>query len=616
MKFSFRGLGSKKKEDKRTKHAFRSSPERRSPSYQTSGVYTDFTCLLPAPLLGRIFSYVCPHAEDETYESCEHSASDGGCMLCDLRDLAQCARVSRRWRKLALNIFIRIDPVHYCEREDVLAEKRKRRRFDRNAEPDDTAQARLSLLCRTIRVDNPGLGHVVRFIKLPYITRETSKVDLARLVAGCPQLRYVDLPEGFFTGDQSCASLKQEVQARCPEMRKMNFLSGSEASLEMLAGGTIWRRLEVLELNKLEMDPMILRAVLGMLSELRALKITNMNVDDTFFQSDRQVPPFPAFTELLLEETPRITSAGMLSYLASPSVRANLLTLSLTTTGVHPGDLRHILSAAPELTSLSVVDCVSSPFPTSSSQNLGNSPDQTPVPLLTSESLQVLHYEIISTGSPRYNDPKSSYYAYLSSSLLANSLPNLRALYVRDVDFASSLVAFAPPRPAFAGEIGHTPFNSKNPFSQHDTGPFAASGGHRGGGGLCRELEVYTKGTDSLEWDFSYVKAASGGRGRHGKENSLSSLNIRPISSYGLASGGGRDADWSPGQLSATWNGTFSGKDVRKSIVVSNGMGGFLSVPDPEGRPASSGSGSGRGEWPSSTPWRDEKTGSRYDMWR
>jgi hypothetical protein len=56
---------------------------------------------LPAPILQRIFAFVCPHAQDESYESCEQSTIEDRCMLCDLRDLSHCARVTRRWRKIA-----------------------------------------------------------------------------------------------------------------------------------------------------------------------------------------------------------------------------------------------------------------------------------------------------------------------------------------------------------------------------------------------------------------------------------------------------------------------------------------------------------------------------------
>lgn len=59
---------------------------------------------LPGPILERIFAFVCPHTQDETYESCEQSAIEDACMLCDLRDLAHCAQVSRRWRTLATKV--------------------------------------------------------------------------------------------------------------------------------------------------------------------------------------------------------------------------------------------------------------------------------------------------------------------------------------------------------------------------------------------------------------------------------------------------------------------------------------------------------------------------------
>ena len=56
---------------------------------------------LPAAVLERIFSYVCPHTRDVTYESSEESMMGDGCMLCEMRDLAQCALVCRRWAEVA-----------------------------------------------------------------------------------------------------------------------------------------------------------------------------------------------------------------------------------------------------------------------------------------------------------------------------------------------------------------------------------------------------------------------------------------------------------------------------------------------------------------------------------
>ena len=52
---------------------------------------------LPPDLLVELLSYVCPHAQDGSYVCCEDSMMDGGCMLCDMRDLASCARVDRQW---------------------------------------------------------------------------------------------------------------------------------------------------------------------------------------------------------------------------------------------------------------------------------------------------------------------------------------------------------------------------------------------------------------------------------------------------------------------------------------------------------------------------------------
>ncbi|RQM08592.1 hypothetical protein DH86_00000317, partial [Scytalidium sp. 3C] len=173
----------------------------------------DATARLPPAILQRIFTFVCPHAVDQSYESCEESAIEDACMLCDLRDLAHCAQVSKLWRKAAISILylsIRIDAVHYCEREEILAEKRKRRSFlNRNAEPEDTAQARVRLLCRTLWEDPSGLALIVQFFKTPYMTRETCKPDLARVAAVASNLRYLDLPEGFYSDDPSCNTLKQ-----------------------------------------------------------------------------------------------------------------------------------------------------------------------------------------------------------------------------------------------------------------------------------------------------------------------------------------------------------------------------------------------------------------------
>jgi hypothetical protein len=318
---------------------------------------------------------------------------------------------------------IRIDAVHYCDLEDILAEKRKRRSFmNRNAEPEDTAQARLKLLCRTLRNDQGGFALKVQYLKTPYMTRETCKPDLARTVAVTPNLRYIDLPEGLFMDDPSCNTLKLEIQARCPDLRKMCYMGGSERSLEMLANGHLWTNLEVLELSKLRMDPTILRSVLGSLPNLRALKVTDMEAfDDNLFRPSEYLPPWPPLAEMIFENTLNLTAEGLVAYLFRSDTQNSLKTLSLTETSVHPSTLQQILAVAPALKHLSIIESVSTSFPATSG-----------VPVLSSQSLEILHYEITSaTSANTYASTTESYYAYLRSSLLSSGLPRLKELYVR-----------------------------------------------------------------------------------------------------------------------------------------------------------------------------------------
>lgn len=522
--------------------------------------------------------------------------------------IALCANTaSRRYHS------IRIDAVHYCEREEVLAEKRKRRSFfDRNAEPEDTAQARMRLLCRTLRDDADGLGTHVLFLKTPYMTRETCKGDLARILAVCPNLRYADLPEGFFAGDPSCTTLRQGVEARCPDMRKMTYNHGAEPSLEALAAGLVWRSLEVLELARLTLDPTTLRYVFGGLARLRALKIKDMPaLTDALFEPSQHLPPVPPLRELLLENTPQITARGLQSYLSAPPVAHTLHTLSLTSTGTHPADLHTLLAGAPALRHLSVVEAVSAPFPT-----------HVATPPLASAGLRTLHYEITAApeSAQQYAAGTGAYYAYLTASLLADGLPALERLYVRDAAFPESLIEFAPPRPRFVAESSPPPkpspfaaygggsrptstassiYNSPPPPTNPYLYPHAPAPRRPAGrGGLRRELEVYTKGLEEMEWQFARV-AAAGATGRRGSMTAL-----RPVSAYGLEAAGGR--------MSGSWGrGDVGG--VRRSVVVGNGFGGFLAVPADDGRPRSSGGGwPGVGLGGGGAGKREE----RYDIWR
>jgi hypothetical protein len=59
---------------------------------------------LPPHVLEKIFAFVCPHAVDDSYQTCEESGSEDACMLCDLRDLAHCVAVCKKWRTEAIKL--------------------------------------------------------------------------------------------------------------------------------------------------------------------------------------------------------------------------------------------------------------------------------------------------------------------------------------------------------------------------------------------------------------------------------------------------------------------------------------------------------------------------------
>ncbi len=68
----------------------------------------DRTARLPSAILQRIFIEVCPLTGDHSYDSSEESLIDYGCALCDLKDLAQCALVSRKWWNVAQDLLYSI----------------------------------------------------------------------------------------------------------------------------------------------------------------------------------------------------------------------------------------------------------------------------------------------------------------------------------------------------------------------------------------------------------------------------------------------------------------------------------------------------------------------------
>ncbi|KAI0454526.1 hypothetical protein F5B21DRAFT_233667 [Xylaria acuta] len=583
---------------------------------------------LPAPILERVFAFVCPHSSDESYETCERSAVEDACMLCDLRDLAHASQVCKVWRRSAIRLMyqsIRIDSVHYCEREIDLSERRKRKsRFDRNGVPEDPASARLHLLCRTLREDPTRLGKLVQYFKTPYMVRESSAPVLARTIAVLPNLKYVDLPEGLFMDDPAHHTLKLEVQARCPGLRKMTYLAGSERSLGTLSRGNVWPDLEVLELGRINMDPAVLRQVLATLRRLRALKASDCRMlDDDIFRYNDVLPAFPPLEELILTDIPRVTGDGLVAYLSRDDTKNSLKVLSLTNTGTHPAALHNVLANAPRLVTMAITEQVDSPFPSHG----------VPIPPLSNWAVETLRYEI--TASPSnssYASTAAGYYNYLASSLFAGGLPRLAAIYVRDQNFPDLLLGLPPPMPGFAGSPqrpssagstgmfnagggGLSPSNTGgfgNPsprFSSNN--PFASAFGPRGPGVLAlnQTLEIFTKGDDDLDWGstrmdpFDAYGGGGRGRGRHGR--TASAANGRPLSSYGLSDVG---------------TGWQAGGGARMSVIQGDGHGGFLTVPGENmgghGRKTSASSfGAPRDEWPRPTSSHGPKKGDR-DLWR
>ncbi|KAK4105036.1 hypothetical protein N658DRAFT_556776 [Parathielavia hyrcaniae] len=471
---------------------------------------------LPEPVLGRIFAFVCPHSRDESYATCEQSSVEDACMLCDLRDLAHCVAVCRRWKTDAVKLLyhsIRIDSVHYCDLEAILAERRKRRShfFDRNGEPEDPAQARLKLLCRTLREDAVRRGRLVHFLKIPYMLREACQADLARTIAVTPNLHYVDLPEGLFTDEPAFLTLRLEVQARCLELRKMTYMGGSENSLQALATGRVWTKLEVLELIRIDMEPSMLRHVLGYLGNLRALKISQTpSFTDETLAWNEMLPPFPPVEEFILTDIPNVTSEGLKAWLVQPEARQALRVLTVNGTGVRAWSLQDLVAYTPRLKHLSIIDSVSAAMPAAAGTHH--------IPPLSSTSLESLHFEITAAPStPKYSGVTASYYNYLAGSLLSGGLPNLGAVYVRDPNFPDLLLGLPPPAPSFAeGHLARpsssgslTPFASPNRPSSHQP---------RGGGGFPPLLPPPSA-------PFTGGGGGGGGRCHHQQQGSISSLN-------------------------------------------------------------------------------------------
>lgn len=460
---------------------------------------------------------------------------------------------------------------------------------------------------------------MVQFLKIPYMLRESSHVELAQTIAVLPNLHYVDLPEGMFSDDPSLATLRLEVQARCPNIRKTTYNSGSEHSLAQLAHGRVWTRLEVLELNSINVDPMTMRNVLVSLGNLRALKVADSeSFSDEVMICEDGMPSLPPLEELVLKDTPRVTVTGLVDYLAWQETQDALKVLTLKDTGVHPSSLSEILVMASSLHTLALQSRVADAFPNG-------------VRPLASKSLSTLRYEVSGESSRgAYASLETGYYNYLTSSVLGGGFPNLRRLYVLDDSMPEKLQGLPPPNAAFAGgrarsssftashnqppipsmrlspegsslsppsrrPVSNIPptnrFSSNNPFapaSQQFSPP------------PLHTLEVFTKSDELGKWNFSRVNSLH-------HLSSAPASNGRPVSTYGLA------AD----VQGVGW----SGNEARRSVMVGSGVGAFLAVPGPEENPFGGVGGGGGQSRGSTDSWRPKSSGgastkSSRDLWR
>ncbi|KAL8819176.1 MAG: hypothetical protein Q9223_002329 [Gallowayella weberi] len=525
----------------RSRSRLKNDDDAQAYEYKTFAAYSprnrtgrDSISRLPLKLLTKILSNICPHACDDNYLSLEESMHDGGCMLCDMRDLAHCALVSRRFLVTTQTVLyhnVRIDPVHFCEREVDLAAKRKRKSFfERNGEPIDAPKQRVQQFSRTVR-DNQSLAIQVEFLKMPYMTRETCIADLARTVSVLPNLKYVDLPDGIYSDDRSCGTLKQELEVRCSDLRKMKYLHGAERSFALLSQSRAWQNLEILELSRLEIDPNTLVSVLASFPALREVKVEELPmIDDSIFHRNNSTSRLPPVGKFSLQNTPGVTAGGFGAYLSRPEVREVLTHLTVLDTGVVPSELHRILAMAPYLKSLRI------------NQTVQRALTPSTIPPLASRSLDTFYFEVESPSAAPHDlqPPSESYYQYLASSILAGNFPSLISLYALSTSLPSLLLP--PPAAPFA--------NPKAPSF-----------------GLRQPLMLYTKSIPEHDWYLTVISPPTSSNRRG------SATATRPISLYNGST-----------QLGPQW-----GNKVRDSVIVGNGFGGFLAVPNDDGtRPSSS----------------------------
>jgi hypothetical protein len=86
-----------KEEQQQQQQQHQHQQQRSAEPYYPSSPGIDYSYKLPPTLIARIFSFVCPHSSDFTFETFEDVDYGDTCFRCDTRDLANCALVKRSW---------------------------------------------------------------------------------------------------------------------------------------------------------------------------------------------------------------------------------------------------------------------------------------------------------------------------------------------------------------------------------------------------------------------------------------------------------------------------------------------------------------------------------------
>ena len=389
--------------------------------------------------------------------------------------------------------------MHYCDHEPEVTGSRRshrRRSFDhRQKQQRDTPQGRLQQFSRTVHED-ARIAEQVQTLKMPYMTRESSVAEIARTVSALPNLRYVDVPEGLFADSLTSATLKQELQVRCTDIRRMKYTAGSEDGFAMLGQGQVWQQMESLDLNGLSLHPSTLIDSLCSLPSLHDLSLTAIpSMNDSIVES------LPPLRDLTLQDLPETSIQGISAYLSQLPVQQNLMRLTLKNTGISPLDIHQLLSQARSLVRLSLDTTVTHPFPIKQP------------PLLSSKSLKIFSYQVAAIVSPSpSNNTMSmsleSYYAYLALSIQAGNLPSLTHLYALSTTLLALLLSNSSTPPQ-TFHSSNTPKSNDSLQSSPDLSPHPQTQTQTQTRHHPTTLHLYTKSLPELEWDLTILPPSS-----------------------------------------------------------------------------------------------------------